>query len=50
MRAELDHLRELRAVTQARMEAEANLRDLYRQREIQRAQAAERDPTRMYLN
>ena len=42
MRAELDQLRELRAVTRARIKAESDLRALYREREIARAKAAER--------
>ena len=37
-------LRELRAAVLAKQKAEADLRDLYREREIQRARAAERDP------
>ena len=37
-------LRELKAVVLARQHAEAELAALYRERAIQRAQAAERDP------
>jgi len=37
-------LRELRAAVLAKQKAEADLRDLYREREIQRVRAAERDP------
>src|SRR5262249_29933432 len=48
LRAELDEVRalyiELRAASLARQHAEAELRELYRERSIQRAQAAERDP------
>ena len=43
MRAELATLRELRAAVLARQQAEAELRELYRERSIQRARAAERD-------
>jgi hypothetical protein len=38
----LETLVALRAI--ARQKAEADLRDLYREREVQRARAAERDP------
>jgi hypothetical protein len=34
----------LRAAVLAKQKAEADLRDLYREREIQRVRAAERDP------
>jgi hypothetical protein len=34
----------LRAAVLAKQKAEVDLRDLYREREIQRARAAERDP------
>jgi hypothetical protein len=34
----------LRAAVLAKQKAEADLRDLYREREIQRARATERDP------
>ena len=37
-------MKELRAATLARQKAEADLRDLYRERAIARAHAAERDP------
>jgi len=37
-------LRELRAASLARMKAEAELAAVYRERAIQRARAAERDP------
>jgi hypothetical protein len=37
-------MRELRAATLARMKAEEALADLYRERAIARARAAERDP------
>jgi len=37
-------LRELRAAVRARQRAEAELASLYRERAIQRARAAERDP------
>ena len=43
MRAELTTLRELRAATLARHQAYAELASLYRERELQRARAAERD-------
>ena len=39
-----DRLRELQAAVQARWQAEARLADLYREREIARARAVERDP------
>jgi hypothetical protein len=38
------HLRELQAAVQARWAAENRLADLYRERDIERARAAERDP------
>jgi hypothetical protein len=48
LRAELARvttaLAELRAAVHARTKAEAELRELYRMREIRRARAAERDP------
>jgi hypothetical protein len=48
LRRELDETRaalnELRAATLGRQHAEAELRGLYRERAIQRARAAERDP------
>ena len=48
LRAELDEVRaqfeELRSLSLARQNAEAELRELYREREIARARAAERDP------
>jgi hypothetical protein len=44
LRAELAHLRELRAAVLARQKAEAELAELYRERAIARARAAERDP------
>jgi len=48
VRAELDEVRaqfdELRSISLARQRAEAELRELYRERAIQRARAAERDP------
>ena len=40
-------LRELREAVTARWEAEAKLRELYREREIARASAVERDPSAM---
>jgi len=47
LRAELDEVRaqfdELRSISLARQKAEAELRELYRERAIQRARAAERD-------
>jgi uncharacterized coiled-coil DUF342 family protein len=42
-------LRELQAAVQARWKAEEWVRELYRERDIQRAQRAERDPA-MPLN
>ena len=48
LRCELDEVRaqfdELRSVSLARQRAEAELRELYRDRAIARARAAERDP------
>jgi len=48
LRRELDEVRalyaKLRSVSLARQNAEAELRELYREREIARARAAERDP------
>ena len=48
LRAELDEVRaqfeELRSLSLARQNAEAELRELYRERGIARARAAERDP------
>jgi hypothetical protein len=48
LRAELDATKaafdELRSVSLARQRAEAELRELYRERLFQRARAAERDP------
>jgi len=48
LRCELEQCRtalvELRAAVLARQHAEAELRELYRERTIQRAKAAERDP------
>ena len=48
LRRELDQVRgeleEFRAVIRARQRAEAELAELYREREIARAQVAERDP------
>jgi hypothetical protein len=40
-----DHLRELRAAVLARQKTEQELAALYREREIQKARAAQRDPT-----
>jgi hypothetical protein len=37
-------MQEMRAATLARMQAHAELASLYRERELQRARAAERDP------
>jgi len=49
LQAEANQLRaelaELRATVAARLKAESELRELYRQRSIQRARATERDPT-----
>ena len=49
LRRELDNVRaafnELRAVSQARQAAEAEVAELRRQRDLLRAFAAERDPT-----
>jgi hypothetical protein len=39
-------LRELRAAGQARIEAEQRCAELYRERELHRARAAQRDPAR----
>jgi len=44
LRAELDHLRELRAAVLARQKAEHALAALHRERAIARARAVERDP------
>jgi len=45
----LSCLRELQAAVQARWQAEERVRELYRERDIARALAAQRDPT-MPLN
>jgi hypothetical protein len=44
LRELIETLRELKAVVLARQHAETELAALYRERAIQRAQAAERDP------
>src|SRR5262245_41229542 len=47
LRAEMDDLRELLNVRRARERTEAELRELYRERDLQRASSAQRDPSRL---